>query len=165
MTLADYGSQIISVCGVTTSVWCTVLLGVTMDGTKLRPFIIFKGREGRRVIREFFGDNFPHDSVCTVQDKAWIDRRDFLEYVEKVWKPYCANKPFTYLLMDDFPVHLMTESVHAIQDCGTENDFLLDGYTKDGVNEPYKDYMKRCYEHYRVENDSSTRVKRMHISK
>ena len=68
--LADYGSRTVSVRGAGCSVRCTVLLGVAMDGTKLPPFIILKGREGGRVIREFSTDNFPQDSVYAVQDKA-----------------------------------------------------------------------------------------------
>ena len=66
MTLADYGSRTVSVCGARTSAQCIVLLGVAMDGAKLPPFIIFKGREGGRVICEFSGDNFPQDSVYAV---------------------------------------------------------------------------------------------------
>ena len=65
----------------------------------------------------------------------------------------------------------MTEPVHAIQDCGTKIDFILGGYTSKlqdldvGSNQPFKDYMKRCYEYYRVENESSMRVKKMDVSK
>ena len=39
MTLADYGLQTVSICIAETSTQCIVLLGVTMDGTKLPPFI------------------------------------------------------------------------------------------------------------------------------
>ena len=147
------------------------ILGVAMDGTMLPPFTIFKGRGGGRVINKFPADNFPQDSLYAVQDKAWVDKRVFLEWVEKVWNPFCTNKPSTYLLMDEFSVHLMTESVHAIQDCGTEVDFIFGGYTSKiqvldvGINKPFKDYTKRCNEHYRVENESSMRVKRMDVSK
>ena len=65
----------------------------------------------------------------------------------------------------------MTESVHAIQDCGTEVDFILGGYKSKlhvldvGVNKPFKDCPRRCYEHNRVENESSLRVKRMDVPK
>ena len=110
-----------------------------------RLHILFKGRLGGRVICEFSGDNFPQGSVYAVQDKAWVDRRVFLECDEKVWKPYCTNKPSTYLLMDEFSIHIMTELVHAIQDYGTEIDFILGGYTSKlhvhnvGVNKLFKD--------------------------
>ena len=32
--------------------------------------------------------------------------------------------------MDEFSVHLMSECVNPIQDCGTEVDFVLGGYIR-----------------------------------
>ena len=70
MTLADYGLQTVNVCGARISAQCTILLGVAMDGIKLPPFIILKGREGGRIICKYSGDNFPQNSVYAVQGKV-----------------------------------------------------------------------------------------------
>ena len=173
ITLADRGQKTVSVSSTGSSSRCTILLGVTMDGTKLPPFVIFKGKQGGRITKEWSARNteYPTTAFYTVQEKAWIDKRVFIEWVEKVWKPYCDNKANTYLLMDEFSVHLMTDCVRAIQDCGTEIDYILGGYTSKlqvldvGVNKPFKDYIKDCYERFMVENGDGAKVSRTHVAK
>jgi len=44
ITLADKGSRTVSVKSSGTSARCSILLGVTIDGRKLPPFIIFRGK-------------------------------------------------------------------------------------------------------------------------
>ena len=49
-------------------------------------------------------------------------------------------------MMDVFSVHLMLSCGNEIQDCGTEVDFVVSGYTSKmkvldvGVNKPFKCY-------------------------
>ncbi len=50
---------------------CTVLLGVTLTGEKLPPFIIFKGMPNGRVAQEVY--LVDSNVVCTVQKNAWMD--------------------------------------------------------------------------------------------
>ena len=52
-TLAGRGSRTVSVRTTGSAARCTVLLGVTMVGTKLPPYIIFKGSANGRISREF----------------------------------------------------------------------------------------------------------------
>jgi hypothetical protein len=94
----------------------TVLLGVTVSGVKLKPFIIFKGKLGGRIIREFTQHDYPERSVYIVQEKAWIDKTAFNIWIEKGWKSFCHGKPDTYLIMDQCKVHLMGSVVGALQD-------------------------------------------------
>ena len=172
ITLADRGSRTVSVKSSGASARCSILLGVTMDGNKLPPFVIFRGKPGGRISREWTGNTaYPSSSVYAVQEKAWMDKRVFLEWVEKIWKPFCQNKNSTYLLMDEFSVHLMAECVNSIQDCGTEVDFVLGGYTSKlqvldvGVNKPFKDYIKQCYEQFMVQNFEERKVSRLDVAK
>lgn len=172
LTLANRGSRTVSVKSSGTSARCSILLGVTMDGNKLPPFVIFRGKPGGRIAREWTGNTeYPHSSVYAVQEKAWMDKRVFLEWVEKIWKPFCQNKTSTYLLMDEFSVHLMTDCVNSIQDCGTEVDFVLGGYTSKlqaldvGINKPFKDYIKQCYEQFMMQNVEEKKVVRLDVAK
>ena len=55
ITLSDQGSRTVSVKSSGTSARCSILLGVTMDGNKLPPFVVFKGRQGGRIAREWTG--------------------------------------------------------------------------------------------------------------
>ena len=105
------------------------------------------------------------DFLYAVQDKARVDRTI-------VWSGLKRCGGLTALTsLPQLSVHLVTYSVHAIQDCGTELDLILSGYTSKlqvldvGVNKPFKDYMTPCHEHIRIVNASSTRMKRMNVSK
>ena len=83
-----------------------------------------------RISREWQGvTEYPETCIYAVQQKAWIDERTFLQWIKKVWKPFCGSKSSTYLLMDECTVHLMASCLDAIQDNGTEVDFIVRGYT------------------------------------
>jgi hypothetical protein len=77
-TLADRGKRKIGFVTTGSSARCTVLLGVTMDGQKLPPFIIYKGvNTSRSLIRREWKDlearqkfGYPEGQVYTVQAKA-----------------------------------------------------------------------------------------------
>ena len=54
-TLSQRGERSISVQGTGSSSRCTALLGVTLSGEKLPPFIVFTGTRNGRIIREITG--------------------------------------------------------------------------------------------------------------
>ena len=64
----------------------------------------------------------------------------------------------------------MIECVNPIQDCGTEVDFVLGVYTSKlqvldvGVNKPFKEYVKQCYERFMVQN-AGRKVCRLDVAK
>ena len=80
VTLANQGSRTVSLRSSGSCARCTVLLGVTLSGKKLPPFVIFKGMLNKRIARERTGSTtYPSTSIYAVQQKAWIDERTFLE--------------------------------------------------------------------------------------
>ena len=89
ISLADQGSRTVSLRSTGSFSRCTVLLGVTLSGEKLPPFIIFKGKPNGQIAFEWTGTTeYPSTSIYAVQDKAWIDERTFLQWIEKVWQPF-----------------------------------------------------------------------------
>ena len=56
--------------------------------------------------------------------------------------------------MDEFGVYLMSDIVNEIEDCGTQFDFVLAGYTSKlqvldvGINKPFKDKMRVQFEEF-----------------
>ena len=81
-------------------------MGVTLSGQKLPPFVIFKGMPNGQIAHEWTGSTeYPSTSIDAMQQKAWIDERTFLEWIRKVWGPFCAGNSSTYLLMDECTVH------------------------------------------------------------
>jgi DDE superfamily endonuclease len=129
-------------------VYCTAW--VTLNGEKLSPLIVFKGEPNGRIAKTFNG--MPASmNVC--QEKAWVDQRVFKHWIADVWKPLTVERTDkTYLLMDEFSVHLMTTCCSAIKECGLEVDYNLGGYTSKpqvmdvGVNKPFKGYVREAYE-------------------
>ena len=59
VTLARRGSRTVSIRSTGSSARVTALLGVTMSGVKLEPFLIFKGQPNGRIIREFTMLHYP----------------------------------------------------------------------------------------------------------
>jgi len=82
-TLADKGSRTVSVRTSGSSNRCTVLLGVTLSGEKLPPFIMFKGKPNSPISRKWTtrGNLYPPTSVYTVRDRAWIDEIRMTEWI------------------------------------------------------------------------------------
>lgn len=80
----------------TSALRCTVLLGVSLAGQKLKPFVIFKGRRNGKIDREL--KSFPSDCIYAVQEKAWIDKDTFNDWTNEVWALHVNGRP-SYLLV------------------------------------------------------------------
>jgi len=97
--------------------------------------------------------------VYTVQAKAWNDNDTMMQWIHLVWRPFCIEKGLpTYLIWDEFSVHLMRQTVQAVQESQTQVEFVPGGYTgavqilDKGVNKPFKDYIKREQIQFMVDN-------------
>jgi hypothetical protein len=163
-TLAGCGDLTIACATTGSSNWCTVLLGVTMDGEKLPTFVIFKGANTPRskIMKEFdsvesrskFG--YPKGMFYTVQANAWMYKARMHGWIDTMWSPYTKDTRRggrdTYLLMDEFSVHLMGEINHKINKLGTATEFVPGGYTgcvqvlNKGVNKPFNYYARGEFE-------------------
>ena len=75
----------------------------------------------------------------------------------------------TYLLMDEFSVHLMASCRNQIKGCGTTIDYILGGYRSKlqvmdvGVNKPLMGYVRQAYENLMIGNIESRKVRRENI--
>ena len=60
--------------------------------------------------------------------------------------------------------------LNAIQDCRTEEDFVIQGYKSKlqvldvGINKPFKDYVKQYYKEFGVKNDGK-KVSQLDVAK
>jgi hypothetical protein len=106
--------------------------------------------------------NIIKESIYAVQDKAWMDQKRFLDWNTMVWTPFiqrpAASEHGSYMIMDEFKVHLMGTCINAIQNTGTEVDFVSGGYTDcvqildKGVNHPFKSYARKEFENWNLTN-------------
>jgi len=148
------------------SKWCTVVLAVAADGSKLPPFVIFKGTilqlqmlslktndlhyvllpagtPGKHVENEIKRKGW---KGC-VQQKGWFDGRVAQIWIETILKPYLVGSSGLYLLIDHYMVHLTGDFVKACNDLGTEVNSIPAGYTcvlqplDVGVNGPFKAHL------------------------
>jgi hypothetical protein len=111
-TLAGHGERTSGCATTGSSARCTVLLGVTTDGDKLPPFIIYKGKNTpHSLIKHEWNDleagqkyGHPEGQAYTVQAKAWMDEQAMMKWVDEVWGPYTKDHRRegrdTYLLQD-----------------------------------------------------------------
>ena len=87
-------------------------------------------------MQEFVGtvaevNRYPEGQVYTVQQKAWVDCHVFLLWINSVWSPFCTGaSDSSYLLLDEFSVHMMSDCIQAIQGCGMEVEFIPGGLDK-----------------------------------
>jgi hypothetical protein len=177
-TLENRGRRSISIKNTGSSKRCTVLLAVTLSGVKLPPFIIFEGQPGdrSRIRREFKDPKFgyPQSNFYTVQPKAWDDQNTHMQWVEKVWFPFCdqqQNGNYTYLIHDEFKVHLMGKVIWHKQELGTEVEFIPGGYTgalqvlDKGIIKPFKDHYHSQQLQWQINNYENNKPKKQDVAK
>ena len=89
-----------------------------------------------------------------------MDEAMMLQWVKEVLEPWSKNVPdgiVPYLFLDSYKCHLMSSVVHAIQDLGIEVDHIPGGCTSlvqpldMGVNKPLKNWIRRKWEEYMLE--------------
>ena len=163
-TLNIAGARSINVrtsTGSTMRLTCAVT--VSAAGDILRPFIVFKGKRDGRIAREFQNpekSGFLVDCSYICQDRAWMDEAVMLQWVKEVLEPWSKHVPagiVPYLLLDSYKCHLMSSVVHAIQDLGIEVEHIPGGCTglvqllDVGVNKPLKNWIRRKWEEYMLE--------------
>ena len=162
-TLDEKGARSVSVKSTGSTQRCTVILAVTARGVKLPPLCIFKGvdNDRSRIKAEFTNPRleYPQDLVYAVQEKAWNDASTMRKWIELVWRRFCEERGLpNYLILDEFSVHMMSQTMHEIQSCGTQVGYIPAGYTgavqvlDKGVNKLFKDKLRFEYLQWMVAN-------------
>ena len=139
----------------------TVVLSVAADGTKLPPFVVFKGRPGGSIENEISKNNW----LACVQEKGWFDCRVGKIWIDKILKPYVADADQSLLLVDHFSVHLSSAFVHEVNELGCDVEYIPAGYTcvlqpvDVGVNAPFKSSLRDfhhqwCLQKYPIIKDN-----------
>jgi hypothetical protein len=76
-------------------------------------------------------NGYPEEEIYAVQDKAWIDEKWFLDWNTRVWTPFTqrprASVHSSLMIMEEFKFHFMGSCLNAIQNTGTEVEFVVGG--------------------------------------
>lgn len=158
ITLAHRGATQVPISADKLSMRASAIFTVTMDGQKLRPYLVFKGRRSprSRISREFA--SLPSSISYSVQSKAWIDTEEMLRYIETILIPFTQTQPEhrCLLLLDSFSVHLCERVQTKMRDLNIDLLYVPKGMTgllqplDIGINKPFKDRLKTCYTQWLV---------------
>ena len=162
---------------------CTAALSVCSDGTKLAPFIIYKGTVSGRIAREFSStaSNYPTSMVYATQKSAWMDtptmvvwiRRYLFALTHSVLAPFCLARGPTNvcLILVSLSAHLSTVIVKAIYNLGISLLIIPGGLTERyqpmdvGVIAPFKHWVREMWGEQDENNAFSPRQRRERIAR
>lgn len=129
------------------------------------PLFVYKGKPGGRIEKREFS-TFENGAFYTVQEKAWMDEKIMLKWVDKVLKPYVdtigTGIICPILFLDSYRCHMMASVVNKIQDLGVQVEHIPGGCTgllqpiDVGIGKPLKNRVRNCWEDWMVEQSSST---------
>jgi DDE superfamily endonuclease len=122
--------------------------------------VVFKGsakEPSGRVYKELKkGEGYTEECLYITQDKAWFDEQVMLNWIKRVWKKLIEQRSgkLTYLLLDEFAVHVTSKVLDALAKLNTEVDIIPVGYTLKlqpldvGLNKPFKAYCRQNFEQW-----------------
>ena len=143
---------------------CTAMLGCTLAGEYVTPFIIFKGKRNGIIHRRELADpvGYAETLEYSVQKNGWMDTDLMMEWIDRVWAPFvrCRRGP-TMLLLDAFSAHLVSPVEKKLSEMGTLVEIIPRGYTSKlqvmdvGLNRPFKkkfaemgeEFVQHCVEY------------------
>ena len=142
----------------------TVAVCVTASGKMLPPVVIFKGKKGGRIKREF--TRYNPGAFYAVQEKAWMDEKVMQFWIDKILKPYLQTAPQgvrPLLLLDSYRCHHMKSILENLSDAGTQTKHIPGGCTgfcqpiDVGVTKPLKDRVRHSWEDWIMAQGITTR--------
>ena len=175
-TIAERGSRSVSCRKPKSSARASVMLGASMEGEKMPPYIIFKGKLSQRstVFKEVHEPQkygYPRRLAYYLQENAWMDEQSMLEWIRQVWNPIANRQEgIKLLLLDEATAHMTTLVRQAFTVTNTVVEFIPGGYTSKlqamdvGINKPFKDHVRECVEDFLFNNDYSIRPRRQDVA-
>ena len=102
----------------------TVVLCARADGSKLHPFVVFKGKRKDKSLEKFTG------VVIKMQENAWMMEKLTLRWLRMLWGGVAATREKRMLVWDVFIAHKTKRVKVCTQDvCNTDLVFVPPGCT------------------------------------
>jgi transposase-like protein len=132
----------------------TVVLAAMADGTKLKPFVIFKGVRAIPELNQIQG------VVVALSRNGWMNEQLTKDWVNRVWGRLAFSRRL--LVWDAYKCHMM-DSVKSMAKRGCNSDivFIPGGLTKHlqpadvSWNKPFKAAYKRLYDDWMANGEKS----------
>ena len=127
----------------------SVCLTSKTDGTKMNPFIVFKGAKRELAV---LNDHFKGRCVVTSSPNGWVNEELAFSYLKKILGMFTFQKKL--LAWDTFEAH-MTEAVKKLlKEMKTDDALIPGGCTKYiqgpdvSWNKPFKGYIMEFYDEW-----------------
>lgn len=133
---------------------CTVMLAVTADGRKLRPYVIFK----RKTIPK---GTFPRGIHIRAHEKGWMSHELVVDWIATVWekRPGGLLRLPALLVLDSYRGHLVEPVRNRLAECRTDMAVIPGGLTSVlqpldvSINKPFKENIRRLYSEWMASED------------
>ena len=135
---------------------CTVFLSVALDGSKLKPLVVFKGAADGTLSKKLGHLDQRNSYIC--QEKGYCDASVMSFWIKECLIPYHTESRPALLMMDNFKVHL----VKSVRNEIAENRWLQLNLPPNmtsrvqildvGINKPFKDRMRAYYDDYMLKS-------------
>jgi predicted RNA-binding protein YlxR (DUF448 family) len=144
-------------------------LAVGLDGSKLRPLVVFKAKPDGSVAKILGNLDGRNEYIC--QENAYCDKDVMSHWISKCLKPHHKSKVPALIMMDNFKAHLVSSVRKELAENGwlqlnlpanmTSRVQILDV----GVNKPFKDRMRSYYNQFLIDNHGTAKVTRVEMAK
>lgn len=136
---------------------CTVMLGITADGNKLPPYVIFR----RKTLPK---EKLPPGILVMVQEKGWMTEDLYLDWLKRVWfrRPGTLLRRPSMLVIDSFRGHLTDKVKMKMRQEKSDMVVIPGGMTgilqplDVSINRPFKVHMRRMYREWRCTSKETT---------
>ena len=143
---------------------CSVLLGITADGDRLPPLVIFKAKENKTVYKKLQSNINVKNHLIYVEcnNNAWCTESIMKKWFDNIWIPYINKNKYAidgygYFIMDKATAHWTEEILTNYKTDKSFISFIPAGLTRYfqpldvSVNKPFKTALKQKYINYCIE--------------
>lgn len=135
------------------SVWATAALIITMEGRKLRPYVIVKDCRGPNSWISSSFSRLPQSTSYSVQPNAWVDIFEMGRYIDTILAPFMQERQGmrVLLLLGSFSVHINEGIKERLNNLRIGFLYIPKGMTgilqplDISVNKPFEDRLKTLY--------------------
>ena len=131
----------------------TVCLAAMADGTKLKPFVVFKGVWQDPKLIKYPG------VVVTYSHNGWMNEQTTKTWIERVWGTFSFQRRF--LIWDAYKCHMTDSAKASVKGTRSDTSIIPGGLTKHlqpadvSWNKPFKAAYRARYEEWLASGDKT----------
>ena len=165
-TIEKKGTNNIEVCTFGgEKVRISLILGVSGNGYKLPPVLIFKAKKDGRLEKTLNELELVKQKKIYIycQENAWSDYDIFKKWIDKIYLDYQDKviKNTCLLILDKAPSHCCSTIIEYLNNKNIKRIFIPGGLTRKlqpldiAVNKPFKDHIKKNFAQYEIDNNNN----------